>query len=166
MKTIQDLLNKQEELNSHLETKPTQEQLFMAFQAELGELSQSLKYGCPELGIEAWCWWKREDMKPSSKEKVIGEWIDCVHFAASNLTPKNEIWGDYKDREISMLLEDTCDFSEYIEHEIPDISKHFYTHAYACLTSTIHLGFLLNFTEKDFLKGFEASYQKNIERWK
>lgn len=47
---------------------------------EIGEFVHELKGGFDD--VEPWCWWKKTQ-KQSTKEKVLEEFVDIVHFALS-----------------------------------------------------------------------------------
>lgn len=176
LESINDLLERQKELNSHLDKMPTQEQLFMAYIAEIGELSQSLKWQSKQLteirhaDFNGWCWWKRKQVKAKTKNQVLGEWVDCVHFAASNQLifeskKERESYPNFSLEEIIHDTVDRTDEDETLVDEIKVCINHFMDGESVALITTLLIGYHLGFTIKDFQRKFKASCKKNLERW-
>lgn len=70
MLQMQQALN-EDILKKHGSEKYTDDNLYHALLDELGELNHELK--------AEWCWWKKTQ-KPVDREKVLEEYVDCIHF--------------------------------------------------------------------------------------
>ena len=71
-----EMLEMQKALNQNIleeygDEKYTWDNLLHALFDELGELNHELK--------AKWCWWKKTQ-KPVDKEKLLEEYVDCIHF--------------------------------------------------------------------------------------
>ena len=79
-----EMLKMQHEYNQlvfkeHGSDKYTFENLEHALFDELGELNHELK--------ATWCWWKHTQ-KPVDREKLLEEYVDCIHFGLCLLLKK------------------------------------------------------------------------------
>ena len=82
-------------LKEHGDEKYTDDNLYHALLDELGELNHELK--------AEWCWWKNTQ-KPVDRDKVLEEYVDCIHFGLCRLLrhggtlPKvaHDVMEDYK----------------------------------------------------------------------
>lgn len=149
------------ELNSILENQPNDEQLVAAIVAELGEFANSAKYG-----EDGWVWWPRPDARTESREEMLGELIDILHFLLVGYVRKN----------LNGLPYHQAMIDEYQEFS-PSSSAALYDLPFEILKSArqnrFHLAILawlqmckaFGFNEGHIESGFERSIRKNVERW-
>lgn len=67
-------------LKEHGSEKYTEDNLYHALLDEIGELNHELK--------AEWCWWKNTQ-KPVDRDKVLEEYVDCIHFGLCLLLKHN-----------------------------------------------------------------------------
>lgn len=96
MLEMQRVLN-QNILEEYGDEKYTWDNLLHALFDELGELNHELK--------AKWCWWKKTQ-KPVDREKLLEEYVDCIHFG------------------LCMILKRQGN----IEQEVAQIEKYYYNH--------------------------------------
>lgn len=139
-------------LKEHGSEKYTEENLFHALLDELGELNHELKAN--------WCWWKKTQ-KPVVREKVLEEYVDCIHFGLCHLLRYGE--------KLSHLAKDVvvkynCTIGNivlesYLVSEFIDMTLEDYKlDAKDCFISLLLLGNKLGF---DFDTIYEAYIKKN-----
>lgn len=152
-------IDEQIELNSILESQPNDEQLVAAIVAELGEFANSAKYG-----DNGWVWWPRPDARAESREEMLGELIDILHFLLVGYVRKNLNGLPYH----QAMLD---------EYDGPPERASLYDFPFEILKNArqnrFHLAILAwlamakayGFGESEIESGFERSIRKNIERW-
>ena len=99
-----EMLEMQKALNQNIleeygNEKYTWDNLLHALFDELGELNHELK--------AKWCWWKKTQ-KPVDREKLLEEYVDCIHFG------------------LCMILKRKGN----LEQDVAQIEEGYYTHIY------------------------------------
>lgn len=97
-----EMLEMQKALNQNIleeygDEKYTWDNLLHALFDELGELNHELK--------AKWCWWKKTQ-KPVDREKLLEEYVDCIHFG------------------LCMILKRQGN----LEQDVAQIEKYYYNH--------------------------------------
>lgn len=81
---INDMLSMQRVLDSSIYSEHKvifdKDKCKMALLDEIGEFTHELKGGFDD--VEPWCWWKKTQ-KQSTRQKVLEEYVDILHFALS-----------------------------------------------------------------------------------
>ncbi len=160
--TLQELLDIQKELNSHLGATPTNEQLCWAIMAELGEFAQSRKGD--------WCWWKRQgkEFSSESRERQLDELADVLCFLLTGALAEKEMneyfslsSGNWEDR-----FERPVGDEQTLEEILADLLSYaaemfFRVSICRFATACQHLGFTQAEIETAYLKKVEV----NKQRW-
>lgn len=159
---IETFMMKQVQLNSHLDKEPNENQLVAAITAELGEFMNSVKFG-----KYGWAWWIRKEKKGSSRDEVLGEYIDILHFLLVGYEMFNKGALEYH----QVMMDEFVDTDPMTETEaLFDypflILKHSRERRYhLAILAWVALGKVYGFTKKEIEFGFESSIKKNLGRW-
>ena len=153
--TIRELLNKQKELDSiifkaaQLKEYPCKE-IKLALLTELGELANE---------VQCFKYWKQN--KTISREKVLEEFADCLHFALSLENHLNQLYEHNLNAEIKDVIkedlveENTFDFlyayMKVISDDLP-------------LIEIMNLGMALGITGEELEQSYLKKYEKNLRR--
>ena len=165
---LNELLEIQRELNSRIKDVPSKEDWEMALLCEIGELCDSLRDGMIAMvlpGRPGWVWWKRADRKPdpSSRQKVLEELADILHFALCG-----RILGfiEFTEEQLSLFWElgwESKDLNSSLSVALRSI---------CCLQGDFiyeHLpkaALCLGFSRREVEEAYQAKASKNKERWK
>lgn len=164
--TLQELLDIQKELNSHLEATPTNEQLCWAIMAELGEFAQSRKGD--------WCWWKRQgkEFSSESRERQLDELADVLCFLLTGALAEKEVSEDFSlsSGNWEGRFQKPVDDGQTLEEVLSDVFEYatemlfrvfFRVSICRFATACQHLGFTQAEIETAYLKKVEV----NKQRW-
>ena len=153
------LATEQRQLDAHLEETPDNQELVLAVTAELGELAQEMK--------QEWCWWPRDNIRPYSREAVLGELIDVLHFLLLGYNLKNEVPTAYHQAHIqNVVLAGRLDHMTAMSELPSDILRMARQNRYEyALAAWYDLALSLRFTDQDIYEGYNRSVEKNMRRW-
>lgn len=167
--TLSDLINKQTFLQTYLKVEPEYGRIVCAQFAEAGEIIQAIKWGMGDL--DGWAWWPRAKMVKATRDELVSECIDLLHFILLEYTLDRGTVGDgqYIDEMYAMWWESasdpsskTWDFWSAAEY-FSSIPAH--THPNQKIADFVFGCLSLGLTKEDIHGGFQASFDKNVSRW-
>lgn len=164
LRTLDELLAEQAELNSRLEHVPTHDELCCALLDEVGELNHALKFGMGCHGAHSWCWWKRDEARATPREDVLSEIVDILHFLLIGLLSQDrsewEAWLSYE----RMWLEPRIYEDRELRRRI--LTAFFKRDYYLTLLYLVQLTRVLGYTRAEYEDAYFAKTEINRERWK
>lgn len=169
--TLSELISKQTELQGFLPSLPNYQQLHCAQLDEIGEINHACKWAIIESNgdkrFDGWSWWKRASMEPTTREHLISEFLDLLHFTLlevilDGFTYKNivddgeyELMWDFSPPKFG--VEQAYDyFAKYLDAFCGGMCK---------LKFLVRAAIALGVTREELESNFQASYQKNVDRW-
>lgn len=165
-----EMLNMQERYNKavlekHDSEKYTSDNLECALLDEIGELNHELKAN--------WCWWKTTQ-KPVNRDKVLEEYVDCIHFGLCLLL--NYVKNNAVSKEFVLRMVLFGSASKPIKSKVnKDFSEFDYIRliksilvvgisATSRFKSLLNLGYLLGFSFDDIYDAYKAKNSTNYDR--
>lgn len=161
-RTLEELLAEQRALNDHFPEQASHDALRDAFLAEVGEVVNALKFGVAG-ERPGWCWWKRSGASASSREVVLDELVDVLHFILTGLLRSDpNHWAEWFPYERFWHEPPLYSRTEACFRMVAAFDKGDY---HLALLQLVNVARHLGFHRHEFEDAYFAKAKVNRERW-